>query len=161
MNMSEYFAMALSSYLPAAIAFLSGNGDHPGLHGMVKFYQTSYDGILISAEVFGLPTLGEGSKTGFFAMHIHEKGDCTLPFSRVGEHYNPMGAPHPEHAGDLLPLLADHGYAWSAFFDDRLSVNEILGKSVIIHGGYDDFTTQPSGNAGEKIGCGMIQAVAR
>lgn len=159
--MSDYFAMVLDSYLPAATAILSGNADNPGLAGIVKFYETSYGGILVSAEVWGLPAVREEGGTGFFAMHIHEGGDCTQPFDQTGMHYDPQGRPHPAHRGDLLPLLADRGYAWSAFFDDRLTVEELTGKSVIIHANRDDFTTQPSGDSGEKIGCGVIQAVAR
>ena len=128
MNLSEYFAAALGSYLPAATAFIDGNADHPGLHGFVKFYQTSWDGILVSAEVTGLPVVQEGDGTGFFAMHIHENGNCTPPFADTGMHYNPSGRPHPRHEGDLLPLLADRGYAWSAFFDDRLTIEELIGR---------------------------------
>lgn len=161
MNLSDYFAMVLGSYLPAATATLVGNADHPGLGGIVKFYETSCGGILVAAEVSGLPPVQENAGTGFFAMHIHEGGDCTPPFAGAGQHYNPFGRPHPRHAGDLLPLFADRGYAWSTFFDDRLTVKELTGKSVIIHAQRDDFTTQPSGDAGEKIGCGVIQAVAR
>ena len=161
MNLSDYFAMALESYLPAATTSLVGNADYPGLEGMVKFYETSYGGILVSAEVTGLPPVQDGDGTGFFGMHIHESGDCTPPFAETGMHYNPLGRPHPMHAGDLLPLFADRGYAWNAFFDDRLTIRELVGRSVIIHRLRDDFTTQPAGDSGEKIGCGVIQAVAR
>ncbi|HCT90474.1 MAG TPA: superoxide dismutase family protein [Lachnospiraceae bacterium] len=161
MNLSDYFALVLESHLPAATAFLAGNADYPELGGIVKFYETSYGGLLVSAEVSGLPVAQNEKDTGFFGMHIHEVGDCTPPFAETGTHYNPFGRPHPMHVGDLPPLLADRGYAWNAFFDDRLTINEIVGRSVIIHRLRDDFTTQPAGDSGEKIGCGVIQAVAR
>ena len=92
-------------------------------------------------------------------MHIHQFGDCSGDFSKTGEHYNPENNLHPSHAGDLLPLFGNQGYAWSAFYDKRFTINEIIGKSVIIHSDPDDFTTQPSGNAGTKIGCGEIRRI--
>ena len=141
---------------PRAVAWVTGNADNPQLSGLVKFYQTSYNGVLVEAEIFGLPDTKESN---FHAMHIHQFGDCSNNFSKTGEHYNPENEPHPFHAGDLLPLLSNQGYAWSAFYDKRFTINEIIGKSVIIHSGADDFTTQPSGNAGIKIGCGEIRRI--
>lgn len=142
---------------PEAIALISGNEDNPSLNGIVSFYQSTYVGLLIEAEIFGLPYNTSSVPTEFYAMHIHQFGDCTPPFDKTGEHYNPGNLPHPEHAGDLLPLLGNLGYAWSVFYDERLTLDEIIGRSVIIHRNPDDFTTQPSGNAGEKIGCGQIR----
>ena len=149
---------------PDAIARISGNTDYPSLIGTVSFYQSPYVGLLIQAEVWGLPSVSDETssdnidKNGsfFFAMHIHQDGNCTPPFDKTGEHYNPGDLPHPLHAGDLVPLLGNHGYAWCVFYDERLSPAEIIGKSVIIHRNTDDFHTQPSGNSGEKIGCGTI-----
>ena len=57
----------------------------------------------------------------------------------------------------MIPLMGNQGYAWLAFYDKRFSIPEILGRSVIIHAMPDDFRTQPSGDAGEKIGCGVIR----
>lgn len=143
---------------PDAAARISGNADYPSLSGTVSFYQSAYVGLLIQAEVWGLPVAGPDSMGSFFfAMHIHEYGDCTPPFDKTGMHFNPGNLPHPQHAGDLIPLLGNHGYAWCVFYDERLSLAEIIGKSVIIHRNADDFHTQPSGNSGEKIGCGAIQ----
>ena len=79
------------------------------------------------------------------------------PFPNTGNHYNPGNVPHPEHAGDLLPLLSNNGYAWMMFYTGRVNVEDIIGRSVVIHGMRDDFTTQPSGNSGDKIGCGVIE----
>ncbi len=140
---------------PDAVAWVSGSPDYPKLSGLVRFYFTPYDGTLVEAEFFGLPDSQPGS-SDFYAMHIHETGDCTPPFSQTGDHYNPASAPHPAHAGDMVPLLGNEGYAWTSFYDRRFLIPDILGRSVIIHRMPDDFTSQPSGNAGEKIGCGII-----
>lgn len=151
------FIRKLRENTPDASAYITGNSSNPGLSGLVKFYDTPYDGLLIEAELFGLPNVKTPQATDFYGMHIHENGDCTLPFDRTGNHYNPSGQPHPKHAGDLIPLFGNQGYAWTAFYNKRISLPEIIGKSVIIHSMPDDFTTQPSGNSGEKIGCGVIR----
>ncbi len=162
MNPSIDFAEIILKRDYSAIAFMSGNDDNPSLRGSVKFYQTGYGGILVVAEIFGLPDkestfeMTNNKKSGFFAMHIHEKGDCTIPFDKTGNHYNPYNSKHPDHIGDMPPLLSNNGYAFSVVYDDRFSIAQIIGKSVIIHRNADDFVTQPSGNAGDKIGCGII-----
>ena len=142
---------------PQAAAWINGGSSNPQLSGLVKFYQTSYGGILVEAEVFGLPNINEQNSSDFYAMHIHENGDCSDNFTKTGGHFNPADKPHPEHAGDMPPLLGNQGYAWSAFYDKRFTIDEIIGKSVIIHSQPDDFTTQPAGNSGDKIGCGVIK----
>lgn len=151
------FIQQLAYERPGAAAWITGNTENPQLSGLVKFFPTSYGGVLIEAEVFGLPEVSQEGGSDFYAMHIHEFGDCSGSFQNTGNHYNPGEAPHPYHAGDLLPLLGCQGYAWSSFYDKRLTIEEIIGKSVIIHSGHDDFTSQPSGNAGSKIGCGEIR----
>lgn len=147
----------LPSLKPAATAVITGNSLHPLLSGTVSFYTIPMGGVLIFAELFHLPDSNNTGNSGFFAMHIHEFGNCELPFDKTGSHYNPTDSPHPYHAGDLPPLLSDNGYAWMAFYTARFSVQDIIGRSVIIHNNRDDFTTQPSGDAGEKIGCGVIK----
>ena len=107
-------------------------------------------------EIYGLPYEDIPPYSQFYGMHIHETGDCSLPFDKTGNHYNPAGLPHPKHAGDLLPLLGNEGYAYSVFYTDRFELPEIIDRSLIIHSTPDDFTTQPSGNSGVKIGCGVI-----
>lgn len=144
---------------PQAMAWVTGNAANPQLSGLVKFYQTSYVGVLVEAEIFGLPEKEEPKTGSFYGMHIHQFGDCSDNFSNVGTHYNPEKEPHPLHAGDLLPLLGNQGYAWSAFYTKRFNIKEIIGKSVIIHADPDDFTTQPSGNSGTMIGCGEIRRI--
>lgn len=158
MKMSRLFAQIMREDRPQAVAHIVGNQEHLRLRGSVKFYRTPLGGILIEADIAGLPL---DSQTGFFAMHIHEEGDCTRPFDKTGMHYNPSNKPHPEHAGDLLPLLGNRGFAWMTFYDERLTIAELIGRSVIIHANRDDFTTQPSGDSGEKIGCGTIIRIRR
>ena len=148
--------------LPSANSFReeqtsSANKESLQLSGLVKFFSTPYGGVLIEAEIFGLPNAETPNSSDFYAMHIHQFGDCSDDFSKSGEHFNPTGEPHPYHAGDLLPLLGNQGYAWSVFYDKRFRLKDIIGRSVIIHAGKDDFTTQPSGNDGKKIGCGVIR----
>lgn len=153
------FIQQLSRKRPDAAAWIVGNTSNPRLSGLVKFYRTVYGGVLVEAEIFGLPSIQAEDSSDFYAMHIHEFGDCSDEFENTGGHYNPDALPHPDHAGDLLPLLGCQGYAWMSFYDKRFTIDEIIGKSVIIHSRRDDFTTQPSGDAGVKIGCGEIKRV--
>jgi Cu-Zn family superoxide dismutase len=93
--------------------------------------------------------------------HIHEGGKCSGnendPFADAGTHFNPYNCAHPEHAGDLPPLFGNKGYAWSSVLTNRFTVSDVIGRTVIIHSRPDDFTTQPAGNSGEKIACGVIR----
>lgn len=151
------FTDILRNASPAAVAWIRGNAENPQISGVVKFFQTPYAGVLVEAEIFGMPNIVMRFSSDFYAMHIHENGDCTLPFDKTGNHYNPTNEEHPNHAGDMVPIMANQGYAWLSFYDKRFKIPEIVGKSVIIHKMSDDFMTQPSGNAGEKIGCGVIK----
>ncbi len=154
----QIFLQILHADQPQATAWVTGSPAAPQLSGLVKFYATPYGGVLVEAEVFGLPNIAVPGSTDFYAMHIHDSGDCSHHFMHTGEHYNPENLPHPDHAGDLLPLLGNQGYAWGAFYDKRFQIQELLGRSVIIHANRDDFTSQPSGDSGAKIGCGVIRA---
>ncbi len=154
------FSDLLEENEPQAMAWVQGGPDAPYLSGLVKFYETFYGGVLIEAELFGLPDAGMESATSFYGIHIHENGDCSDPqagYPATGNHYNPGRTAHPGHAGDLPPVLSYQGYAWSSFYDKRLTLPEIIGKSVVIHQMRDDFTSQPSGDSGAKIGCGVIR----
>lgn len=151
------FTDLLLRNLPDAVAWIQGNTETSALSGMVNFYHTIYGGVLVEAQIFGLPNLEIPGSSNFYAMHIHETGDCSDNFEHTGAHYNPKDAAHPNHAGDMPPLLGSQGYAYSVFYDKRFAIPEIIGKAVIIHEGPDDFTTQPAGNAGKKIGCGEIK----
>lgn len=151
------FVNILEKNKPRAVAWVTGSNADSPLSGLVKFYDTPYGGVLVEAEIFGLPNVSEQRSSDFYAMHIHEYGDCSGSFEKTGSHYNPAGHPHPEHEGDLIPLLGSQGYAWASFYDKRFNMDDIIGRSVIIHSRRDDFTTQPAGDSGEKIGCGVIR----
>ena len=142
---------------PQAEAKLSGSRDHSRIYGFVYFYQTPR-GVLTAAQVWGLPTTLPGNIFGF---HIHSGGQCSGneadPFADALTHYNPTQEEHPFHAGDLPSLFGNNGYALQVFLTDRFSVHDIIGKTVIIHSGPDDFTSQPAGNAGARIACGQIK----
>ena len=142
--------MVLPMGKPEAVACVSGEGK---LRGCVKFYAAGC-GCLVAAEIRGLPE----SDTGFFAFHIHEGGDCGgTDFSDTGGHFNPGSTPHPQHAGDLPLLLGDRGRACMKVLTGRFRVEEIIGRTIIIHYDPDDFHSQPSGNSGRKIACGVIR----
>lgn len=74
-------------------------------------------------------------------------------------HYNPYKCTHPYHADDLPPIFGANGLDFSAFLTNRFSPEEIIGKTLIIHSAPDDFKTEPSGNSGAKIACGVISSV--
>lgn len=138
---------------PDALAEIRGGVEVPQLSGCVQFYQEN-GCVLIVARISGLP---RESATGFFGFHIHQGESCSGPeFSETGSHYNPTGQAHPKHTGDLPPLLSCHGNAYLSVKTDWFSVNEIIGRTVVIHSDPDDFRSQPAGNAGKKIACGVI-----
>lgn len=145
--------MAFENTKPDAIAWIHGSETHPELFGRTTFFHMPIGGLLISTEIYGLP-----QNSSFFGMHLHEFGNCTPPFEQTGNHYNPKNTAHPNHAGDMPPLLNNNGYAYLTFYTNRLTIEEILGKSIIIHSQRDDFTSQPSGDAGTKIACGVIKS---
>ena len=128
--------------------------------GTVTFVQET-TGVRVIAD---LRNIGSGSH-GF---HIHENGDCSAPdASSAGGHFNPTGAPHggPEddrhHVGDMGNIEAtESGGAMLERVFESLSLegeNSIVGKAVIVHAGKDDLESQPSGDAGARIACGVIR----
>ena len=149
---------------PAAYAKIRGSSSYPSISGLANFYQTG-EGVVLVAEVKGLPVNHNPCAPSVFGFHIHEGSDCSGntadPFSDANGHYNPQNCPHPSHAGDLPPLLGNNGYALMSVFTSRFSVDEIIGRTIVVHAGPDDFTTQPSGNSGEKIACGKIRTYSR
>lgn len=145
---------------PQAQAAVSGGAEYPDISGIVRFYQTDM-GTAVFADITGLPGSKDYCRDPIFAFHIHEGMSCSGtpedPFSASMTHYNPGNCEHPYHAGDMPPLFGNTGTALSVFLTDRFSVDEIIGRTVIIHDKPDDFTTQPSGNSGKKIACGIIR----
>lgn len=137
---------------PGALARVVGSNQAPCLFGSVKFYEMG-ENVLVVADISGLPE----SRTGIFALHIHEGGSCAgEKFANTGGHYNPQQKPHPNHAGDLPPLFSCAGKAFLAVLTDRFRIPDVMGRTVVIHSQPDDFTSQPAGNAGDKIACGII-----
>ena len=134
-------------------------------------------GSSLTGEAFFVPQSGEVSfevhvenvEPGLHAVHIHESGDCSAAdASSAGEHWNPTNEQHgrrdegPHHLGDIgnmevgedggsLSLSTD---AWSL---EDMGERSVLGKALVVHAGEDDFTTQPDGGAGDRIGCGVIE----
>lgn len=156
MEPRSYFLSLLSEGEPDAFATIKGSTMYPDIIGVIKFYALPESGLLIAVEISDLPDGRDEDTPTFFAFHIHENSDCSGNFERTGTHYNPNNVPHPEHAGDLPPLLSNDGYVWMIIYDSFLTLPMILNRSVVIHQNPDDFTTQPSGNAGNKIACGVI-----
>jgi Cu-Zn family superoxide dismutase len=118
--------------------------------------------VYVRIDINGLPS---NRKFGF---HVHEKGDCSGDFSGAGGHFNPGGKPHgpqdspDHHAGDLPNLESNgEGVANGTFTTDQLTVspgpNSVVGRAVIIHEKPDDYRTQPAGNSGPRIACGVIR----
>lgn len=127
--------------------------------GTVTFVQRN-GFVEVTAEIRGLTP----GKHGF---HIHEFGDCSAPdAASAGGHFNPTNMPHAgpdafrRHVGDLGNVVAEEdGQAVYKLNDKLLRLGgplSIVGHSIIVHGGEDDLTTQPSGNAGPRVACGVI-----
>lgn len=146
---------------PRAIAFVKGGEDFPDITGDVRFFDTE-SGVFVIAELNNLPVGPQSCESDFFGFHIHEGLGCGGEgFANTLSHYNPSGMTHPHHAGDMPPLLCSDGYAFLAFITNRFTIDEIMGRTVVIHSMRDDFTSQPSGDSGEKIACGVISGTAR
>ena len=148
---------------PQAEAVILGSESFPDISGIVRFYQTN-EGVVVYAGVSGLPHDGGPCRGRIFGFHIHGGSGCggnmEDPFADAMSHYDTNGCEHPCHAGDLPPLFGNDGLAVSAFLTNRFLLDEVIGKTVIIHDRPDDFTTQPSGNSGTKIACGVIRRAA-
>ena len=127
--------------------------------GTVTFTQAG-NKVQVKARITGLAP-------GAHGFHVHEKGDCSAPDgTSAGGHFNPGGHPHghphkgPHHAGDMPMLETDsYGNAKLVAVLPGLTfegASGILGKGVIVHAAPDDFKTQPTGNAGARMACGVI-----
>ena len=138
-----------------AIAVIRGNST-ANLHGKGWFSDTP-KGVYVYAKICSLPL----NKTGFYGFHLHERGNCTLPdFTEAKGHYNPENLPHPLHAGDFPMLIVNFRMeAELSFITSRFIVRDIIGRTVIIHEATDDYSSQPSGDSGKRIGCGIIRAL--
>ncbi len=126
------------------------------------------DGVYLTGEIGGL---GRGRT---HAIHIHERGDCSAAdASSAGGHFNPSGAAHgrassgAHHAGDIDNLVAnDAGVARVDAYVRGVTLGgggptDIIRRAVIVHANADDYTTQPTGNAGARVACGVIEVDLR
>lgn len=129
------------------------------VRGTVTFTKTA-EGVKVIADVSGLTP----GKHGF---HVHEFGDCSAPDgTSAGGHFNPEGTKHgaptdvERHVGDLGNLQADADgnayYEWTDTFIALSGPHSIIGRAIIVHAGEDDLKSQPSGNAGPRVACGVI-----
>ena len=144
---------------PNAYARIKGGPLAPCIVGDIFLYQLD-EGVYIKAYITGIPNINNQTSS-FHGFHIHEKGDCKVgteadPFPNTGGHFNPSESQHPFHAGDLPPILASDGIGILSVYTSYFTVADIINKSVVLHEGYDDFSTQPAGNSGAKIACGRI-----
>lgn len=150
---------------PMAIANVKGGPLRPQLEGVIRFFEVA-DGTWVCAEVNGLPPYQPATNgsdpIGPHGFHIHEFGNCQVgdpenPFQAAGEHWNPTNQPHGNHAGDFPVLFSNQGYAHMCFFTNAFKPDQVIGKSVIIHLNPDDYRTQPAGDSGKRMACGVIQ----
>lgn len=135
--------------------------------GRVEFRPADSGGLEIVARVEGIPP-------GTYGIHIHEVGDCSASdASSAGDHFSPSDDPHggpydprhERHAGDLGNITVDaSGAGRKELTVDELALDGeygIVGKAVIVHDGEDDLTSQPSGDSGDPVACGVIEASAK
>ncbi len=127
--------------------------------GTVTFTATA-EGVQVTAHV-------EGLTPGQHGFHIHEFGDCSSGDGKsAGGHFNPEGAEHAgpdapkRHVGDLGNITADENGVAHLEYTDRVlrlsGPHSIIGRGVIVHADPDDLTSQPTGNAGGRVACGVI-----
>ena len=128
--------------------------------GTVTFTEVA-DGVQVQAEITGLTPGNHG-------FHVHEFGDCSAPdVSSAGAHFNPTSKPHAgpdaleRHVGDMGNVEADaSGTAKLDYVDHQISLTNdqesVIGRSVVVHAKADDLKSQPAGDSGTRIACGVI-----
>ena len=152
----------------SATATLTGAPGDADFSGSVTFTDDGMGGVKIEAHFSGVDT------PGLHGLHIHETGDCSHDpaggkhFSSAGGHFNPAGAEHacpptdPRHAGDLGNVtIGSDGSAHLEMTSNLIALsgaNSVVGRAVILHAGEDDCKTQPTGNAGDRLACGVVQS---
>ncbi len=150
-------ATAAPSPVTAKIESKSGSK----LTGTVTFKQAGTQ-VLVQVDIQNAPA-------GIHAVHIHEKGDCSAADgASAGGHWNPAGEQHGQfnhdhfHLGDIGNItVGDDGKGSISLATDKWTLggdakSNVRGHAIIVHGGMDDFKTQPTGNAGNRIGCAVI-----
>ena len=146
---------------PQAKATIEARSDST-VTGTATFTELSTGGVRVHVHI-------EKALPGTHGLHIHEKGDCSDPkAASAGGHFNPGGMPHSgpmdmkRHAGDLGNIeIKANGSGDLDITSDLLTVkpgpNSVVGRAVVFHEKADDLKTQPTGNAGGRLGCGVIQ----
>jgi Cu-Zn family superoxide dismutase len=148
---------------PRAVAELKP-ASGSSVRGVASFRQEG-DHVVVRVKASGLAPSRE------HGFHVHEKGDCSSPdASSAGEHLNPTDKPHgppgsDHHAGDLPSLKADAAGNVTANFEVKgallgTGAPDLMGKALVIHADPDDYITQPAGNAGIRVACGVIASPA-
>ena len=147
-----------------AEAALSGTYPDTTVNGTAKFDAGSDGKVKMEIDITVPAKAGKS-----VAVHLHEHGDCSDNGKMAHGHWNPTNAQHGKwgsasfHSGDIGNVKLDaKGNGTLRLETDLWTLGgkadkNILGKAVIVHGGVDDFTTQPTGNAGSRIGCGVIK----
>ena len=148
----------------ARALLLDGSGSQVG---SVKLEQDG-DAVKLKIEV-------NGASPGFHGFHVHTAGACVPPFTSAGGHYNPLGAAHANHAGDLPVIFVDaDGNAEARFATDRFALDDLFdadGSAFILHAGRDNYANIPTdrydpdpdtstlatGDAGSRFACGIIE----
>ena len=132
------------------------------VRGWATFTERSTGGVAVVVHI-------ENAPPGIHGLHVHEKGDCSAPdASSAGGHFNPGGDPHAgptdmhRHAGDLGNITIEaNGTGHLELVTDLLTVrpgpNSVVGRAVVFHEKADDLKTQPTGGAGGRLGCGVVQ----
>jgi superoxide dismutase, Cu-Zn family len=146
---------------PMAMATLSPTTSGSTAQGTVHFQELADGAVEVQVDLTGVPA-------GTHGFHVHEFGSCANNGEAAGGHFNPTNQPHasPEavshHAGDFGNVTADaNGEVHTRFTTRSIMVStdirSVVGKAVILHANRDDLTTQPTGNAGGRIACGVAQ----
>jgi superoxide dismutase, Cu-Zn family len=157
--LSGVFSCSNRNSIRAEIMSASGSS----MTGEAVFEEVT-DGVKMTLTV-------QGATPGTHAVHLHESGDCSAPdATSAGGHWNPGNSDHGNrtagnefHSGDIANLeVSEDGtgtlevtaHDWSIGGDPQ---TDVIGKAVIIHASADDFISQPSGNAGARVGCGVVK----
>lgn len=147
-----------------AEAKLSGTYPDTAVDGTVRFDSDSAGKVKMTLDITIPKKAGKS-----VALHIHEHGNCGDTAMLAHGHWNPTNAQHGKwgsgsfHAGDIGNVkLNAQGKGTMTLTTDLWTLGgkpdkNILGKAMIVHGGADDYKSQPAGNSGTRIGCGMIQ----
>jgi len=153
-------AACASTMRPTASATLAPTAGNTAA-GTVRFVQLADGAVEVSVDLTGVPP-------GVHGFHVHDKGDCGDNGNAAGGHFNPTASPHgtpatdPHHAGDFGNVTADDRGVVNTKFTTRsvtveAGANSAVGHAVILHANPDDLTTQPTGNAGGRIACGVVE----